>query len=124
MGLIYYFGKTFAGYGGHELQGEDGFRVLHHLVPVDFPCSVNMLDCGLLPPRMPETQGRATLVHLNGWTILTFWDRSGDKRGQSCSAFVLCGTLDFDAVIRVSKARYPKVWERIDFDVVLFNPQK
>lgn len=41
------------------------------------------------PPEQPE--GRATVTPVAGLTIVAFWDRSGDRRHGSNSAFVADG---------------------------------
>ena len=32
--------------------------------------------------RGPQTQGEALLYHKQGWTAISFWDRSVDERGS------------------------------------------
>jgi len=114
----YYFGKLSKdSYNGHVLYS--GNRVIHSNsdLPNDFPVDFRILDGGLLPPNLPQTQGRTELIHLQEWTIITFWDRTADTRGKSNSAFVIRGHLDFTEAIKVTKEHYPQIWERFKFEV-------
>jgi hypothetical protein len=111
---IYYFGCWRE--PGHFLRSREGVRHEHNL-PADFPCPLNMLDGGFLPPKLPDVQGRATCVHLNRWTILSFWDRSVDKRPGCNSAFIIRGYHTFSEAVRLAKERFPEVWGRFTFTV-------
>jgi hypothetical protein len=63
-------------------------------------------------------EGRAWLHHLNGWTLLSFWDHSVDTRPGSNSAFIAEGTFTFDEMVMAAKAHWPEVWKRFTFEVV------
>jgi len=70
-------------------------------------------------PWGKEIEGRANLFHMNGYaTILAFWDRSVDSRGQSNSAFLLPGVLDFDEAVLKAKIYFPEVFKRFKFEIV------
>lgn len=114
---VYYFGCLER--AGHHLYLPSGMTAWDDRLPADFPCPSRVLDCGFLPPRQPEIEGRASLVHINGWTVLAFWDRSVDTRGKCNSAFVARGTLDFDGIVSAAKVAFPKVWVRFKFAVQL-----
>lgn len=81
------------------------------------------MDGGLLPPHLPEQPGKATFLHINGWTIFSFWDRSGDTRGNSSSTFLMRGTLSFRDAKTAAQVFFPKLWERFPFDVTLRFPE-
>jgi hypothetical protein len=66
-------------------------------------------------PEMP--QGVAALHHKDGWTALAFWDRSGDSRPNSNSAFLFDETLDFDAALAAAREHFPALFERFPFEV-------
>lgn len=78
---------------------------------------LSLLD-GMFAPEGPEVEGVARLHHLNGMTILAFWDRSVDSRYASNSAFVLKGKLAFDEALAEAKQRFPWVFARFKFEVV------
>lgn len=89
---------------------------------------------GNLAPRIPlpgertKTQeapeGVASLTHASinsvGWTALSFWDRSVDKRGGCNSTFIVEEILTFDEIVARARAAYPLVWARYPFPVVEF----
>lgn len=116
---MYYFGKVVGEYEGHVLHDQNLRKVYSSDVPSDFPCREGCLDGGFLPPRSLQTEGLSALVYLNGWTILSFWDRSGDKRVNSSSAFLLRGTFSFEEVLNRAKANFPSLYARFGFRFTL-----
>jgi len=116
MRSCYYFGCQ--GQAGHHLWTEGGGRLFDHNVPKDFPVRVAALDCGFLPPNRPQVEGEASLAHVEGWTILAFWDRSVDTRPGCNNAFVLPLLLSFDEAKQLARERFPSVWDRFKFEVV------
>lgn len=110
----FYFGVQ--GEVGHYLYA--GSRRFHerHL-PDDFPVAPYVLDGRLLPPMLPKTEGRAELIHLRDWTILTFWDSSFDKRSGASSTFIIRGVVDFETAVSTAKEHYPQIWSRFKFEV-------
>lgn len=114
MTNCYYFGVM--KHAGHFLYC--GNHTIHErYLPEDFPVNVRALDGALLPPQLPQDEGRAELIHLNGWTVLTFWDRSADRRGRSSSTFIILGVVDFSEAVSIAKEYYPQVWSRFTFEV-------
>lgn len=113
----FYFG-CWGKEAGHYLWTPRGNRTHDQLLPADFPVAHHSLDGSLLPPRQPEAEGRATHVHVNGWTIISFWDRSGDSRGKSNSAFIARGLLTFEEIVGISRQMFPQIWQRFTFQVV------
>lgn len=103
-------GMVYVGYCGHR------------------PFTLQDLDGRLQPPRprnrtfdndVDQPQGLARLTHRDGWTVLSFWDRSVDDRGCSHSTFVLPGIRAFDAAVIAAREAFPEVWARINFKVYL-----
>ncbi len=82
------------------------------------------VDGGLAPRkwdscRAPECpQGVAALHHKDGWTALSFWDRTGDSRGNSSSTFLFDAVLDFDSAVTAACDHFPELFNRFDFEVV------
>jgi len=114
---MYYFGKYPDTYDGHCLYDENGRKVYECHLPNDFPVKDYILDGGLLPPKLPQIEGRSTIVHINGWTILSFWDRSGDHRGNSSSNFIMRGVYEFENALELANKAFPKVFTRIEFKI-------
>lgn len=100
---------------GHYLFTPSGRST--YSVPNDFPLPANYLDSGLLPPNLPETEGRASLVHINGWTVISFWDRSVDKRGKCNSSFLFRGHFTFDEMCKLAAEKFPTIWNRFAFPI-------
>ncbi len=63
----------------------------------------------------------ATLAHISGWTILSFWDRSVDRRNGCNSAFVIPAEVNYITAISVAQERFAWVWDRFPFDVVPYE---
>lgn len=103
---------------GHFLWAENGHRASTD-AEKKLPFRYGILDAGLLPPYQPQIEGQATIVHFPSWTIVSFWDRSVDKRGGCNSAFVIPAVVSFDDAITIAKQRFPWVWSRFTFEVCL-----
>jgi hypothetical protein len=66
-----------------------------------------------------QRQGSATFIRLTDFTLLTFWDRSVDRRLGSFSAFAVPGDLDYSSTRSQALAAWPMVWARFSFQVQL-----
>lgn len=84
-------------------------------------CAINPwgyeIDSGLCPSG-PEIEGRALVHHKDGWTAMSFWDRSVDKRGKCNSNFFAEGTHTFDEMVAIAKDHFPKIMARFEFPIV------
>lgn len=67
----------------------------------------------------PEIEGQASLRHVDGWTVLAWWDRSVDSRGACNSAFVARGLRDFTTMLEIGKTQAPIVIARQRTPIVL-----
>lgn len=112
----YYFGCKDR--PGHFLWGDDGRRSDNSSKNV-LPFKFSILDAGFLPEVCSQIEGLGTLVHFPKWTVLSFWDRSVDKRPGCNSAFVLYGHWTFSESLEISKVKFPWVWSRFNFEVRL-----
>lgn len=78
------------------------------------------LDCALLG-AVDQVEGEAVLwVRMvpDPWTVLTFWDRSVDTRGNCCASFLLKGALDFATALETAREAFPQVFSRFKFGIV------
>lgn len=66
-----------------------------------------------------DPEGVAALHHKNGWTALSFWDRSLDGRGGCNSNYFAEGTFSFDDMVEMSKTRFKTRWDKMTFPVTL-----
>jgi hypothetical protein len=107
---IYYFGCI--GESGHYLWVSDMRKSLDSIGPWGWE-----IDGGLAPAG----HGRelvAAIHHLNGWTAVSFWDRSVDTRSGSNSTFLVHANLGFDEIVRLARQDFPGVFKRLSGPVV------
>lgn len=64
-------------------------------------------------------QGVAALHHKDGWTALSFWDRTGDSRGNSNSTFLFDSVMSFEEAIDAAREHFSALFERFEFEVTL-----
>lgn len=100
---------------GHYMYGKDG-RSLYGKDEWVSPWGRH--PDGTLCPQETRKAGIAMLHHKDGWTALSFWDYSGDNRGNSNSNFFFEGEHSFEDAVRLMKENYPKIGARFNFDVV------
>lgn len=122
-----YFG--YWGSPGHFLYKPDGNGARHSQLPTELrdieslagdPDKIKRYDDGVHGKKTvpfwdekDQEQGRARLHLIAGWTVLAFWDRSGDRRGGSNSAFLAEGKFTFDEMCALARQHFPSVWTRI-----------
>lgn len=113
----FYFGCVKS--SGHYLWDQKLSHVWRN-VPADFPMNPDSLDGTLFPAkRRGEPDGHVFLNYVNGWTIATFNDRSVDQRPHSNSNFVIRGHHDWSAMKALIGQRFPTVYKRFTFPLVL-----
>lgn len=108
---MYYFGCV--GQPGHFMHRPGGRRDWD----ADTPWG-RTPDGTLCPAGGKQVEGVALIHHKDGWTALSFWDRSVDQRGGCNSNFFVAAELSFDEMVAQAKERFPQVWHRFNFDVV------
>ena len=122
-----YFGQW--DQAGHYLVNETGHDVYGERRG-NFPWSEGEIDGNLQPwsdgshghhgyPRKAEAaQGVALIHHKNGWTALSFWDRSVDHRGACNSNYFAEGIFTFEEMVAMAKERFAFRWKKQMFQVV------
>lgn len=98
---------------GHFLVGEHGSHVPYKN---ECPWTPDQID-GILQPKDSQAEGRALLHYKDGWTALSFHDRSVDTRGGCNSTYFARGVLTFDEIVLMAKTRFAERWERMKFEV-------
>lgn len=83
---------------------------------------MTMCDGTLLPQDPPQVEGEATLSFHHGYSVVSFWDRSGDSRGNSNSSFLAKGTHSFEEVLEMAREAFPALFDRFDFEIKRINP--
>ena len=119
-----YFGY---GNGGHFLRGLAGGRSSldpERDVP-GFPWGIGLLDTGLLKNgKRPDVYDGRVFWTCGGtplWLAFYWWDRSGDKRGNSNSGFYVqgFGTDQLQAALDYACSVFPSVVARQKFPLVI-----
>lgn len=84
------------------------------------------LDAELLRRHgVPDEPGRG--VYVTGvfpsgtHSLVTFWDRTGDGRPGSNSAFVMRGTHTADEVLAAAREAFPSLWRRCGDTITLVD---
>lgn len=107
--VVYYFG-VWPGDTGHFLRTVDG-RSTYSVCGL--PLAYDEIDGAFCPDGQGQPQSVAKVTHISGWTLLAMWDRSGDARGNSNSAFVASGEHDFEAMLGLATEWFPHIVKRI-----------
>ena len=116
---FYYFGCI--GCAGHYLWDIDERWVATHwkeATPWGYDLDSKLCIEG------QQTEGIATLNHKDGWTAISFWDRSVDGRNGCNSTFIAEGTFSFTEMMGFAKQYYPKILDRFNFDVTYKDPNE
>jgi hypothetical protein len=112
MSEFYFFGVKDPEHLGHHLYDRN-LHIIYEHPGRNLPgWMYHCLDATLAPPDSQEER-IATLSYLAGWTVLAFWDRSGDKRGQSNAAIVSPGIRTFEYMVELLRAGFPLIHGRL-----------
>jgi len=109
---IYYFGKAHQG-SGHHFYNPRLVNLDYHNPnwPSDMPWG--NLDGALLPRNTKEVQSQYVIHHSSGWVAMAFWDRTGDRRPGSNSAFMARGDLDVWGIVKLAEVNFPSIMRRL-----------
>lgn len=80
------------------------------------------IDSGLCPTGQ-EIEGVCAIHHKDGWTALSYWDRSIDNRGKSNSNFFAEGIFTFNEMIEIAKKYAPTVINRLKSPLIEYIKQ-
>ena len=76
------------------------------------------IDGTLAPAGCGQKQGQALLHCKDGWTAISFWDRTGDSRMGSNSAFLAKGDYTFAEMINLASTAFPEIMASFKFSIV------
>lgn len=122
---MFYFGPW--DQAGHYFFDVDGLRP-HSSQIARCPWTENEID-GVLQPGCaltrggywthtgPELEGKALVHYKDGWTALSFWDRSVDSRPASNSTYIVEGTVAFEQMVEFAKKSFAARWNKMSFEV-------
>lgn len=102
---------------GHYLYTKGGWR-MNYDARKKLPFAEMILDSGLLKD-VPMTEGLATISVIRGWTVVSFWDNSVDKRPNSNAAFIYPKSMTFEEMIEISREQLPWFWKRFKSPIQL-----
>jgi hypothetical protein len=104
---------------GHHTRAAEGLRLRYTPEERDFaeknPWGYR-IDGGLCR-SWPQIEGESLIHHKDGWTALSFWDRSIDGRPGSNSNFLAEGTYTFAHMVEIAMKYFPSVMKRFKFQV-------
>lgn len=60
-----------------------------------------------------QTQGHARLTHVAGWTVIAWWDRTGDSRGGCNSALLIPALVGWEQGLELGRAACPALFQRL-----------
>ena len=125
---MYYFGPW--NEAGHSLFTEHGSSAYKQ--EESLPWKVWEIDGKLQPHRegcqkrsycgcgsLPE--GKALIHHKDGWTAISFWDRSVDERSACNSTYFAKGTFSFEEMVTMAKERFAFRWNKMQFEVEKYD---
>lgn len=99
---------------GHYVKDRQDPRRSYYTQPFK---GTNGLDGGLLEEaKIPDVaDGRCIVVRRHGWTVIAFWDRSGDSRGASNSAFMVSCDAPAEEILAAAREQWPEIFARPNF---------
>lgn len=109
MNEILYFGCI--DQPGHSLHSKLNPRISYYHQPW------RNLDGGLLPPK-DQREGQIVYERKDGWAVVSFWDRSADRRENSNSAFLAQAELNAVELLRAAREQWPEIFSRRMFPVL------
>lgn len=68
--------------------------------------------------------GAARFTQEHGWSALSWWDNSIDTRPGSHSTFVVEGAYSAEEVLAMARVRFPWVFSRFQYEIVLGGGDK
>lgn len=90
------------------------------LLPMDARwCKRDAYMPTLFTPPECERQGQARLHHVEGWTIIAWWDRSGSNRPGSNVAFFVQGEHTFERALLYARERFPDEIRRMESSYII-----
>lgn len=64
-----------------------------------------------------EPDGRLVFAQRDGWSALSFWDRSGDSRPGSVTVFLVHELIDRDQLLARARGQWPEWFARPGFPI-------
>ncbi len=116
---IFYFGPI--GEAGHYSWVSD-YTKSYDIIKEN-PWSYN-IDGRLAPPDNNQKEGEALIHHKGGWTAISFWDRTVDKRLGCSSTYLINGDFTFKEMVVLAEKAFPIRWDAMEFEVTELSQNK
>jgi hypothetical protein len=119
---MYYFGCI--GQPGHYLWENESKKLRYGEFPDDFPKAwlstdkINTERMLVSAPNSYGEQGVALVQHCEGWTSVSFPDRTVDSRPNCVSVFLERGLLSLEETMNIARLEFPSVVNRYNFEIV------
>ena len=117
---VFYFGCY--GNAGHYMRAPGGSALRSTRAEHDFtisnPWGYNIDGELCVSPERRQVQGVTKVHHKDGWTAISFWDRSVDSRPGSNSALLAEGEHTFEGMMALFNHYFPEVLKRYKFPIV------
>lgn len=125
---MYYFGCVYQ--PGHYLWTESYEKLWYGDLPDDFPEKWTFKDSwssdpkrtyareSSIAPNPYGTQGICKTQHVEGWTSVSFPDRSVDGRPNCVSVFLERGTLSCTEMLVQAAVKFAHIIDRYEFELV------
>jgi hypothetical protein len=109
---VFYFGSLGRGHYLHLRGTQCHHNVLEGIIPWSYGIDGKVLEKAKIPD---DPNGQILHVQRDGWTAIAFWDRSGDARRGSNSAFIANALLKPEELLVLAREQWPEVFERKGF---------
>ena len=135
---MYYFGALGGrvSHGGHRwydvhlapygrnrnLNIEKHLRIPDNLYAIidQFFCIPNKVEGVCTCTHISDEEEETGKVH--AYTVMAFWDQSGDNRPGSNSAFLFKGTHSFETMVMLADSYFPDITSRFKFPLIEADP--
>ena len=109
---VWYFGCWSRTRAGHVVYRPDGSSDWDLFAASEWR---GKIDAGFLTDEaIAEEQGHGVFLRHSGWSIATFWDRTGDARPNSNSAFLVEGDWEPRDLMDRARVAFPSIVRRIE----------
>lgn len=129
---VLFFGVRVGDTSGHFVRevhtdGRVGGMLALRAMELDarFPAPLRERHGSLYPwrywerPDSQREQVEGVVVHElhDGWTLVSWWDRSADHRGGCCATFLVEGAHTSAEAVALARERYPALFARFTYEV-------
>lgn len=112
MRTVHFFGCI--GGPGHFFFAKNAPRIDYYQQPF------GNLDTGILEEqKVPERlDGTLAFAQKDGWTVISFWDRSGGDTRPACNAaFLIQEIIEKDELLELARQEWPEIFSRPGFPI-------